>query len=275
MCLENNWDAYVQLLYADPRFKDVPFKYAVEDDGKSFYKLAVKVREKIVADGLADFTFDVTNVGQHLTAEAWNEKMLDPEAIVVDMRNHYESEIGHFENAICPDVDTFREELPLVKELLEDKKDKPLLLYCTGGIRCEKASAYFKHHGFQNVNQLYGGVIEYAKQVKEQGLENKFRGKNFVFDERLGETIGDEIISQCHQCGTACDKHTNCANDDCHLLFLQCEACKIKYEGCCKQDCIDIIHLPIEEQIKLRKGKIKTDALSVYKSRLRPKLNQQ
>jgi UPF0176 protein len=272
---ETHWDEYVQLLYADPRFKDVPFKYAVEDDGKSFYKLAVKVREKIVADGLADFTFDVTNVGQHLTAKEWNAKMQDPEAIVVDMRNHYESEIGHFENAICPDVDTFREELPLVKELLEDKKDRPLLLYCTGGIRCEKASAYFKHHGFENVSQLYGGVIEYAKQVKEEGLENKFRGKNFVFDERLGETIGEEIISQCHQCGVLCDTHTNCANDDCHLLFIQCEACKVKQEGCCTQACIDIIHLPIEAQRTMRKGKTKTDSLSVYKSRLRPKLNQQ
>jgi UPF0176 protein len=271
---EDHWDDFLNHLYSDGRFKDVPMKQAVEDDGKSFYKLAVKVRKKIVADGLEDFSFDVTNVGKHLTAKEWNEKMKEPNTIVVDMRNHYESEIGHFENAICPDVDTFREELPLVKELLKDKKDQQLLLYCTGGIRCEKASAYFKHYGFENVNQLYGGVIEYAKQVKEEGLENKFKGKNFVFDERLGETIGEEIISKCHQCGELCDQHTNCANDDCHLLFIQCENCKVKHEGCCKQSCIDIKNLPIEDQRKIRKGRIKEDSLSVYKSRLRPRLGE-
>ena len=160
--------------------------------------------------------FAATNVGKHLTAKEFNEALENPETVVVDMRNHYESEIGHFENAICPDADTFREELPLALDMLKGKEDKKLLLYCTGGIRCEKASAFFKHHGFEDVNQLYGGIIEYARQVKAENLESKFRGKNFVFDERMGEKIGDEIISQCHQCDTLCDTHVNCANDDCH-----------------------------------------------------------
>ncbi|GIS21182.1 MAG: hypothetical protein CM15mP121_0340 [Bacteroidota bacterium] len=101
------------------------------------------------------------------------------------MRNHYESEIGHFKNAICPDVDTFRDSLNTIeRDVLKNKKDKKLLMYCTGGIRCEKASAYFKHKGFQNVFQLEGGIIEYVKQVKQLGLENNFIGKNFVFDNR-------------------------------------------------------------------------------------------
>lgn len=270
---ESNWKEFVEKLHAREYFKNIPFKIAVEDDGKSFYKLKVKVRNKIVADGLDDGTFDVTNVGNHLTAKEFNEALEDPNSVVIDMRNHYESEVGHFEKAICPDADTFREELPQVEELLEGKEDKKLLLYCTGGIRCEKASAYFKHKGFENVNQLHGGIIDYARQVKAENLENKFLGKNFVFDERLGERISEEIISECHQCGNKCDDHTNCSNDDCHLLFIQCEECKEKYDGACKPECQEIANMPIEEQRKIRKGKLKHDAHSVYKSRLRPKLN--
>ncbi len=268
------FDLFKEQLYADKRFTDVPFKIAVEDDGKSFYKLAIKVRDKIVADGLDDGNFDVTNVGKHLSAKEFNEALEMPETIVVDMRNHYESEVGHFEGAICPDADTFRDELPMVLNMLEDKKDKKLLLYCTGGIRCEKASAYFKHHGFEDVNQLHGGIIDYARQIKEQGLETKFKGKNFVFDERLGERISEEIISKCHQCGEPCDDHTNCANFECHLLFIQCKKCAKKMEGCCTQECIDIIHLPIDKQREIRKGPKKEDARNVYKSRLRPNLSK-
>jgi UPF0176 protein len=268
------FDLFKDQLYADIRFTDVPFKIAVEDDGKSFYKLAIKVREKIVADGLNDGGFDVTNVGKHLTAKEFNDALQLPDTIVVDMRNHYESEVGHFEGAICPDADTFRDELPIVLNMLEDKKDKKLLLYCTGGIRCEKASAYFKHHGFDDVNQLHGGIIDYARQVKEQGLETKFKGKNFVFDERLGERISNEIISKCHQCGEPCDDHTNCANFECHLLFIQCKKCAEKMEGCCTQECIEVIHLPIEKQREIRKGPKKEDARNVYKSRLRPNLSK-
>lgn len=270
----DNWGKFIAYLNTDKRFENMPLKIAVEDDGKSFYKLKIKVRKKIVADGLNDSTFDVTNVGKHLTAKEFNDAMEDPDTIVVDMRNHYESEIGHFENAICPDADTFKEELPIVLNELKDKKDKKVLLYCTGGVRCEKASAYLKHEGFKDVNQLHGGIIEYARQVKEQGLASKFQGKNFVFDERLGERISEEIISECHQCGKACDAHTNCANDDCHLLFIQCEECAKKYEGCCTPKCQDFNSLPIEEQRKLRKGKVKENAHSVYKSRLRPNLKE-
>lgn len=269
---EEHFEAFKQKLYSDIRFKDVPFKIAVEDDGKSFYKLAVKVRKKIVADGLEDGSFDVTNVGNHLSAKEFNEALEKPETIVVDMRNHYESEVGRFENAICPDADTFREELPMVIDELKDKKDKKILLYCTGGIRCEKASAYLKHHGFKDVNQLHGGIIEYARQIKAQNLKSKFIGKNFVFDERVGEKITDDVISNCHQCGEPCDTHVNCANDDCHLLFIQCAKCAEKMKGCCTPQCIEITSLPIEEQRKIRKGRKKEDCLSVYKSRLRPNL---
>lgn len=269
----HHWKEFMLRLQARKIFEDIPIKRAVEDDGKSFYKLKLKVRTKIVADGLNDGSFDVTNVGKHLTAKEFNEAMNDPNSIVVDMRNHYESEVGHFEKAICPKVDTFREELPVVEKLLEENKDKKLLLYCTGGIRCEKASAYFRHKGFKDVNQLYGGIIDYVRQVKEEKLENRFKGKNFVFDERLGERISEEIISECHQCGKTCDMHTNCANDDCHLLFIQCEECAEKYEGCCTPECQNIASMSIEEQRKLRKSRDR-DRKGEFKSRLRPNLKE-
>ena len=259
-------------LNQNPLFSGIPFKIAVEDDGKSFYKLTIKVRPKIVADGLDDNAFDVTNVGNHLTAKEFNTAMEDPETILVDMRNHYESEVGKFTGAICPDADTFREELPMVIEELKNKKDKKILMYCTGGVRCEKASAYLKHHGFKDVNQLHGGVIDYVRQIKAQGLESKFIGKNFVFDERVGERITADVIAHCHQCGASCDTHVNCANDDCHLLFIQCDACAEKMNGCCTPECVHIASLPVEEQRALRKGRKKEDCLSVYKSRLRPNL---
>ncbi|MEO8150620.1 MAG: rhodanese-related sulfurtransferase [Bacteroidia bacterium] len=271
---EHNWEAFKDFVNSNEFIKDVPFKIAVEDDGKSFYKLIVRVKEKIVGDGLADGEIDFSDVGKHIEAKELNAALDDPDTIIIDMRNHYESEVGCFENAICPDVDTFRDALPKALELAEGKKDHKIILYCTGGIRCEKAGAYFRHYGFKNVNQLYGGIIAYASQIKVEGLPSKFIGKNFVFDERLGERITNDIISQCHQCGKPCDDHTNCANDDCHLLFIQCEECKERLKGCCTEACMYIIELPIEEQRKLRKGKKKDNAHSVYKSRLRPDLKE-
>lgn len=241
-------------LYSIPFLNNVRLNIAIEDDGKSFFKLKILVRKKIVADGLNDSAFDVTNSGQHLDAQSFNAITEDPSTIIVDMRNHYESEVGHFKSAICPDVDTFRDSLPVVEKLLEDKKDKNVVMYCTGGIRCEKASAWLKHRGFQHVYQLNGGIIEYARQAKEQGLENKFIGKNFVFDERLGERISNDIISVCHQCGNACDTHTNCKNDGCHLLFIQCDECASAMNGCCSAECKEIIALPEEKQKEIRAG---------------------
>lgn len=252
-------------------FRNIPFKIAVEDDGKSFFKLAIKVRRKIVADGLDDGAFDVTNVGTHLNAEEFNAALEDPETVVVDMRNHYESEVGRFDGAVCPDVDTFKEELPWVVDKLSDRKDKKILMYCTGGIRCEKASAYLKHHGFKDVNQLHGGIIAYAREIKAKGLPSKFRGKNFVFDERLGERITPDIISVCHMCGEVSDTHVNCANQDCNLLFIQCGECADQFQGCCSDECKEIAALPEQEQKLLRKQHHHTgNAKRFQKGRLRP-----
>ncbi|MGQ1910102.1 oxygen-dependent tRNA uridine(34) hydroxylase TrhO [Marinifilum sp. RC60d5] len=272
---EHNIKAFFSLMNNLKELQDMPIKWAVEDDGKSFYKLIVKLRPKIVADGLNDNAFDVTDVGNHLSPLEFHNQISLPNTIVVDMRNHYESEIGHFENAICPDADTFREEIDIVVNNLKDKKKEKVLLYCTGGIRCEKASAYLKHHGFEDVNQLHGGIIAYAQDIKQLGLDSKFRGKNFVFDERLGESINNEVIAKCHQCGKACDTHTNCANNDCHLLFIQCDECREKYQGCCTDECAQIIQLPSEERTKLRsKFHDKYSKSQIYRQRIRPKLKE-
>ena len=253
-----NFEAFRDTLEAYDFMKGIRLNVAVEQDDLSFLKLTVKVRKKIVADGLNDETFDVTNKGIHLKAEEFNQMLEDPDTIVVDFRNHYESEIGHFEGAITPDVDTFRESLPIINEKLQPhKENKKLLMYCTGGIRCEKASAYIKHQGFKNVYQLEGGIIEYARQVKEEGLKSKFIGKNFVFDHRLGERITDDIIANCHQCGKPCDTHVNCANEGCHLLFIQCDECAEAMHGCCSTNCLETIQLPVDEQKRLRRGQQK------------------
>ena len=246
---------YKEHLYNVPFLRGLRLNFAIEDNGKSFFKLKIQVRKKIVADGLHDETFDSSDSGTHLNAPEFNTLTSDPETIVVDMRNHYESEVGHFENAICPDVDTFREALPAVEKMLHDQQDKNIVMYCTGGIRCEKASAWFKHLGFKHVFQLDGGIIEYTRQVTASGISNKFIGKNFVFDERLGERISNTIISVCHQCGRPCDTHVNCRNEACHLLFLQCEHCTKQFNGCCSESCKEIIALPVEQQRELRKGK--------------------
>ena len=253
------FEAFRAHLYSISFLDGVRLNVAVEQ-GKSFFKLTIKTKPKIVADGLEDGTFDVTRCGVHLDAVTFNDLTQRPETILIDMRNHYEGEVGHFIGAIRPDGDTFREEIAVVEEMLQGKQDAPIVMYCTGGIRCEKASAWLVHKGFKNVHQLNGGIIEYTRQVQAQGLENRFIGKNFVFDERRGERISDDIVSQCHQCGQPCDDHTNCANVGCNLLFLQCADCAQKLQGACSPECHSILRLPAEEQRALRKARRRQNA---------------
>ena len=260
---ESNADLFKNVLENTKGLEELRLNMAVQHEaaenmrpagGKSFWVLKIKVKDKIVADGIADESFDMANKGSYVTAEEFNKLSNDEDTIVVDMRNHYEYEVGRFEKAIEIPSDTFRQQLPMAVDMLRDKKEKNIIMYCTGGIRCEKASAFMLHNGFKNVYHLEGGIINYANKVKEEGLPNKFHGKNFVFDDRLGERITDEIIAHCHQCGTTADTHTNCLNDGCHLLFIQCEKCAREFDGCCSKECKDIFALPQEEQKELRKG---------------------
>lgn len=272
---DSNVDAFRDYLYSIPALNGLRLNVAVDDDGKSFWVLKIKVRQKIVADGITDPAFSMENKGRYVNAEQMNELLKEDDTIVIDMRNHYEYEVGHFDKAIEIPSDTFREQLPMAVEMMKENKDKNIIMYCTGGIRCEKASAYMLHNGFKNVFHLEGGIINYARQAKEKGLETKFIGKNFVFDDRLGERITEDIIAKCHQCGKPADTHTNCKNDGCHLLFIQCKECAAKYDGCCSTECQTIYNLPIEQQKELRKGIDK--GMMVFnksKKRLRPRLGE-
>ena len=270
---ESNFSKMKDYLYSIEPLNGVRLNVAVDDDGRSFWVLKIKVRQKIVADGIDDPSFDMRNKGRYVNPSEFNELTKDSQTIVVDMRNHYEYEVGHFQNAIEVPSDTFREQLPMSAEMLAEHKDKKIIMYCTGGIRCEKASAYLLHRGFQNVFHLEGGIIHYANSVREHGIENKFLGQIVVFDDRLGERIGEEVIAKCHQCGKPADSHTNCANDGCHLLFIQCEDCEKQFDGCCSPECQVILHLPEEERKLIRKGIDKgRNVFNKSKARLRPKL---
>ncbi|MFT5849800.1 MAG: UPF0176 protein [Patiriisocius sp.] len=268
---KQNWDQFDAFMKSKKEFVGVPYKFAVEEgEAASFYKLIVRLKDKVVADGLDDESFDVTDTGAYLTAKEMNEYVDDPDAVVVDMRNGYESEIGHFENAVCPDVDTFREELAVTPETLKIHKNKKVALYCTGGIRCEKASAWLKHNGFTDVRHLKGGIIDYKHQVEKEGLENKFKGKNFVFDERMGEQIGDEVISTCHLCAKVkSDTHYHCKDQACHILFLGCDGCVEKKGGYCSYKCMTFGRLPARMRKLLIRNNFKNKTASFKKHRMK------
>jgi len=252
----SNYEAMKAMLYAfHPQLDGLRMNIALDDDGKSFWVLRMKVRERIVADGITDDTFDASDVGMYLKAAEVNAMLDDPDAVFVDMRNHYEYEVGHFENAMEIPADTFRDQLPMAVDMLQEDKEKKIVMYCTGGIRCEKASAWMRHNGFENVYHIEGGIIEYARRAREQNLPVRFKGKNFVFDERMGERISDDVIATCHQCGAPCDTHVNCRNDGCHLLFIQCPSCAEKFNHCCSPMCMEEMVLSPEEQRARRAGR--------------------
>lgn len=269
------FENFKTFLFSIEQLNNIRLNIAVDDDGKSFWVLKIKAREKIVADGIEDENFDMNKKGKYVNAKELNSLINNDDVIMVDMRNHYEYEVGHFVNAVEIPSDTFREQLPMAVNLLKGKEDKNIIMYCTGGIRCEKASTYLLHKGFNNVYHLEGGIINYAQQIKSEALESKFIGKNFVFDNRLGEKITEDVISKCHQCGNSCDTHTNCKNDGCHLLFIQCAECATKYNDCCSVDCQETIHLPIEQQKEIRKGIDNgQNIFNKSKARIRPKLSE-
>ena len=268
---EHNVDNFKSYIHSINVFSDIKFKHAVEE-GTSFLKLKILVRDEIVAYKVPEESYDMKKTGVHLKPIDFNSSIKEKDAIVVDMRNYYESEVGRFKNAIIPDAHFSKELLPKVAEVLEGKEDKKVHLYCTGGIRCEKASSYLIKKGFKDVYQLEGGIIQYAHDMKENNLKSEFIGKNFVFDDRMGERVTNDIIGKCHQCKTPSDDHKNCKNDACHLLFIQCDKCAEKYNDCCSNACNEFLQLDIETQKKLRKDENKKVSSAKLSTKFRPKL---
>ncbi len=256
-----NIKAFQTLTDSLPFLRGVQLKPALVEANYSFYKLVIKVRSKIVADGLLDSQIDFSKKGSYLSPLEFHAKALEKHMVIVDVRNYYESEVGHFKNSITSDTSSFSQQISLLSQRLQGKEQQEILLYCTGGIRCEKASAYLANNGFQKVYQLEGGIIEYCHTVKQKNLPSLFIGKNFVFDNRLGERVTKKPIANCHQCGACCDTHRNCQNNDCHLLFIQCDSCYGYMQGCCSGHCKSITCLPLAEQRNLRRGKKKTNRL--------------
>lgn len=228
---------YIEWIKQEPRFKEVPFKIDFYHE-HVFPKASVKFREQLVA---LDEEVDLRTTGKHLSPKEWKEMLENRKenVLLLDVRNQYEWELGHFEGAELPCLKNFRE-FPLYAKNLKHNYDPTktkVMMYCTGGIRCELYSALLKKEGFTEVYQLDGGVINYGKQESTA----HWKGKLFVFDDRLSVSIDEkvnEIISQCIHCQTASDTYYNCANMDCNELFLCCSTCAEKLKGCCNDTCI-------------------------------------
>ena len=267
---DHNQEKTIKYIHSISSLNGVEIKNAIVD-GDSFFKLTIKVKNEIVAYGIDENEYDMNIVGKHLEPDEFNRYIDNEDTVVVDIRNHYESEVGHFRGALKPDVERSQELLPEIKRLLTNQEDKKILLYCTGGIRCEKASSYLIKNNFKDVNQLSGGVINYANSIRSRKKETKFIGKNFVFDNRLGEQITDDIISACHICQSKSNEHRNCANDLCHILFIQCDSCLEKYSGCCSNECLNYISLSEEGKQDEKKSFLEYNSKRLGKN-IKPKL---
>jgi UPF0176 protein len=236
---QRSYHVVKEFLYSlHPSLRNLRINKSLNNRARSFWLLCVKVKKKIVQDGICNPLFDPNHVGEYIQAEQVNAMLNDNETIFVDMRNSYEYAIGHFEKAIEIKSMTFRQQLKDVIQLMQHAKDKKIVLYCTGGIRCEKASAWMIFNGFKHVYHIEGGIINYVRTAKKIGFPILFKGSNFVFDHRMCEKVSDDVLSHCRQCKEPSDNYVNCNYDPCHLLFIQCKYCSINYNHCCSVNCM-------------------------------------
>lgn len=228
--------AYVDWMHSRPNFTDIHFKVHLYHE-HVFPRTTVKYRKQLVA---LDEEVDMSKTGDHISPKIWREMLeKDRDALVLDVRNDYEWEVGHFERAERPDCNTFREFKQFADKLaLSQDPDRPVMMYCTGGIRCELYSSVLKEKGFKKVYQLDGGIINYG--LKEGS--SHWLGKLFVFDDRLTVPISDEntpVVGKCHSCNAPTDNYYNCANIECNTLFLCCPECLKRLKGCCQGTCME------------------------------------
>lgn len=234
-------NAYIKHMHANPLFADMVFKID-EAPKHAFRKMKVKARKEIVNWSMEEQDDVDPNqmTGKYLSPKEWHELIQQEDVIIIDGRNDYEYDIGHFKGAIRPGVETTREFPQWIRENLSEFKDKKVLTYCTGGIRCEKLSGFLVKEGFQDVSQLHGGIVTYGKdpEVRGEGWE----GKCYVFDERIAVPINqveDKVIANCYHCGKPHDRYVNCANPFCHKQHVCCEECEPLHKRSCSTECME------------------------------------
>lgn len=231
--LEKDCESYMHYVKSDPRFGHVEFKVD-KSNQHAFQKLHVRVKPEIVHSGLSHIDPNV-KTGKYVESAEFKEILNQDDVVILDVRSNYEHKLGKFKNAITLDMDNFRD-FPEKIKYLEELKDKKVVTYCTGGIKCEKASAFLLEQGFKDVYQLHGGIIKYG--LEAQGED--FEGKCYVFDNRLSvdvNKINPKVISTCYVCGTHSDRMVNCANPECNIHVPICESCGEKLEGACSEEC--------------------------------------
>jgi UPF0176 protein len=232
-------DVYQQTLAADPRTAGITFKV---DPATShvFPKLVVKVRPEIVTLGLGENDVDPNvQTGRRLSPAEWLEAMRDEDAVIIDGRNRYESDLGRFRGAICPDIENFRDFPAWLHDHAEELRGRKILTYCTGGIRCEKLSAYLLKEGFEDVSQLEGGIVTYGKDPVAQGRD--FEGLCYVFDQRIGVEVNftetRSIVSRCEKCDQPSPRYRNCSCKSCNRKYFLCESCEETRGRACSAEC--------------------------------------
>ncbi len=231
-------DAYISMMRSVPLFRDLVFKID-EHEGHAFHKIFVRPKKELVTFRLEEDVDPNRLTGKHLKPKDFYEKLQREDVIVLDGRNNYEYDIGHFRGAIRPDVESFRDFPEWIRQNLSEYKDRPILTYCTGGIRCEKLSGFLLQEGFKDVSQLEGGIVTYGQDPEVKG--RLYDGKLYVFDERISVPVNrtdeDIVVGRCHHCGKPEDRYINCANDLCHLQHICCEECEEEHNRFCSKEC--------------------------------------
>lgn len=247
-------DAYMEYVRKDSRFADMWFKID-EAEEHAFKKIFVRAKKELVTWRLENDVNPNEKTGTHLNPKEFYELMQQDDVVILDGRNYYEYDLGHFRGAIRPEVDSSREFPEWIRENMSQFKDKKVLTYCTGGIRCEKLTGVLLDQGFENVYQLHGGIVTYGKDPEVQG--RLWDGKCYVFDERISVPINhteeDVVIGRCYHCGTVEDRYVNCANPFCNKQHFCCPECEQKYKRSCSDECREHPRNRfVEEQAKLQ-----------------------